>query len=63
MLLMLTGSKVVFGAFTQMYTDTVYCLHAPHQSKSEGSFKPPPPHPVGLAVHHQGVEEAAIPTS
>ena len=36
-------SKMVFAAFTQMYTDIMYCIHAPHPSKREGSlFKEPP---------------------
>ena len=35
MLLMLKMSMMVFVAITQMYTDTVYCIHAPHPSKRD----------------------------
>ena len=43
----------VYGFYTNVYRHTVYCIHAHHPSKREGSFKLP--HPVGLVVHHKAV--------
>ena len=36
-----TVDIVVYATFTQMYTDTVYCIYTPCPSKTEGSLKPP----------------------